>query len=120
MERFRQIYQKVEHLQNQTVRNPSAARLLAKKVKSLKSTEGRYQKEQENFVDIPEREEEILLFFDEDVTLPKNRIVLDYSLEELKVEDKVLSKDINLLLKGPGKTKTTKFYAYCELNYRLL
>jgi ATPase subunit of ABC transporter with duplicated ATPase domains len=103
MERYRQIYQKVEHLQNQTVRNPSAARLLAKKVKSLKSTEKRYQKEQENFMDIPEREEEILLFFDDEVALPNNRIVLDYHKEKLQIENTVLSENINLLIKGPMK-----------------
>merc|ERR1711879_941564 len=39
MERYQQVFQKVEHLQNQTVRDPSAARLLAKKIKSMKSTE---------------------------------------------------------------------------------
>ncbi len=103
MERYRQIYQKVEHLQNQTVRNPSAARLLAKKVKSLKSTESRYLQEQEEFIDIPEREEEIWLHFDHEVSIPKNRIVLDYHLDKLIVEDKVLSSNIELLVKGPEK-----------------
>lgn len=103
MERFRQIYQKVEHLQNQTVRDPSTARLLAKKVKSLKSTEGRYTRDQEDFLDIPEREEEINLFFEEDVSIPKNRVILDYHLDELKMEGNILSKNINLLLKGPEK-----------------
>ena len=103
MERYRQIYQKVEHLQNQTVRNPSAARLLAKKVKSLKSTEKRYQKEQEDFVAIPEREEEINLFFDQYQTIPSNKVVLDYKKDVLEVENNVLCRDIELLIKGPSK-----------------
>lgn len=103
MERYRQIYQKVEHLQNQTVRDPSTARLLAKKVKSLKSTESRYQKEKDEFIDIPEREEEIWLHFDDNVSIPKNRVVLDYHLDILEIDGKTLSKNINLLLKGPEK-----------------
>lgn len=103
MERYRQIYQKVEHLQNQTVRDPSAARLLAKKVKSLKSTEKRYQKEQDDFIDIPEREEEINIFFDEYKNIPSNKKVVDYHKDVLDVEGIVLSKNIDLLVKGPSK-----------------
>ncbi|XFA98705.1 ATP-binding cassette domain-containing protein [Candidatus Izemoplasma sp. B36] len=103
MEKYRQIYQKVEHLQNQTVRNPTMARLLAKKIKSLKSTEKRFNQEKENFTEIPEVEEEIWLFFDEDISIPNNRVLIDYHIESLEVEGKVLSRDINLLLKGPAK-----------------
>jgi ATPase subunit of ABC transporter with duplicated ATPase domains len=103
MERFRQIYQKVEHLQNQTVRDPSTARLLAKKVKSLKSTEKRYRKEQTEFHDIPQREEQIDLFFNNHISIPSNRLILNMKLDELRVKDKVLSKDISLLIKGQRK-----------------
>jgi len=103
MERYRQIFQKVEHLQNQKVRNPSAARLLAKKVKSLKSTEKRYQKEQENFTSIPEREEEINIFFSEKVKIPNNKTVIEYYKEALEVEGRVLSQGISLTVKGPEK-----------------
>lgn len=103
MEKYHQIYQKVEYLQNQTVRNPSAARLLAKKIKSLKSTEKRFLKEKENFTDIPEREEEIWLFFDENIYIPNNRVLIDYKLNNLEVNGKSLSKNIRLFLKGPSK-----------------
>lgn len=103
MERYQQVFQKVEHLQNQTVRDPSAARLLAKKIKSMKSTEKRYLKEQEDFTDIPEREEEIWLFFDDDVSIPKNRTVVDYHKDVLVIENKILSRNIDLLIKGPEK-----------------
>lgn len=103
MERFRQIYQKVEYLQNQTVRDPTTARLLAKKVKSLKSTEKRYQKEQEQFHEIPQREETIDLFFNNQNPIPNNRLILDMKINELKMKDHVLSKDISLLIKGQRK-----------------
>lgn len=103
MRRYRQIFQKVEHLQNETVRDPSAARLLAKKVKSMKSQEKRYQREQDEFLDIPEREEEINLFFDSYEKIPKSKRVIDFSLEELKIESNILARDINLLIRGPEK-----------------
>lgn len=103
MEKFMQVYQKVEHQQNQAVRNPALGRLLAKKMKSLKSTENRFQKEKEEFIDIPEYEESIDLFFDDSVSLPNNRVVIDYHKDTLKVEGRILSKDIRLLLKGPAK-----------------
>ena len=103
MERFRQIYQKVEHLQNQSVRNPTQGRLLKKKIHALKSTEARYQKEQENFKEIPEREEEINFFFDKIEPIHNNKIVLDYHADELRIGDKLLSKNIDLLVKGPVK-----------------
>ena len=103
MERFRQIYQKVEHLQNQSVRNPTQGRLLKKKMHSLKSTEARYLKEKEQFVDIPEREEEINFFFEDIEAIHNNKVILDYHNDELKIETKVLARNIDFLVKGPMK-----------------
>lgn len=100
IDRFRQIYQKVEHQQNQAVRNPSLARLLAKKMKSLKSMERRIDKE--DFIEIPEREEDINLFFLEQ-SIPAGRLVLDYKKDVLTIGDIKLSKNIHLLVKGPSK-----------------
>ncbi len=103
MARFRQIFQKVEHEQNQAVRNPATARLLAKKMKAIKSQEKRYEREKQDFQEIPEREEEINLFFDQDVKIPNNRIVLDMKKDKLMVANRVLSSNIELLIKGPEK-----------------
>ncbi len=103
LEKFRQVYQKVEHQQNQAVRNPTLGRLLAKKMKSLKSTEKRFKKEKENFLDIPEYEESIDLFFDDSIEMPNNRVVVDYHKDVLEIAEMVLSRNINLLLKGPVK-----------------
>jgi ATPase subunit of ABC transporter with duplicated ATPase domains len=102
VERFQQIYNRVEHEQNVISRgDPSGARLLAKKMKSLKSQEKRL--ENQEFTEIPVVEESIDLMF-EDTYLP-NIPVLNLSLDTLKISDKVLAKDINLVLKG--KTKVT-------------
>lgn len=103
MERFRQIYQKVEYKQAQSVKDPEAGRLLSKKVKSLKATENRFKKEKEDFLDIPEREEEINLFFDEYMNIPTNKIVLDYRKDQLEIGGKTLSENIHLYIKGPSK-----------------
>ncbi len=103
LEKFRRIYQSVEHLQNETVRNPSAARLLAKKMKSLKSQEHRYDKEASEFTPIPEREPNIDLYFEAASALPDGRTVLDFALPELTVDDRVLSRNIKLIVKGPQK-----------------
>ncbi len=103
MARFTQIYQKVEHLQNQAVRNPTQGRLLKKKMKSLKSTEARYEKEKQDFLDIPEREEEINLFFENDIRLPNNKTVLDYENIDLVTQSKTLVKSLTFTVKGPEK-----------------
>ncbi|MBN2541153.1 MAG: ABC-F family ATP-binding cassette domain-containing protein [Bacilli bacterium] len=103
MERFRQIYQRVEHLQNQAVRNPSQGRLLKKKMHSLKSTEARYNKEQERFLDIPEREEQIDLYFESMNPLPNNKTILEYHNEQVIIGGRVLARDINWILRGPKK-----------------
>lgn len=103
MERFRQIYQKVEHQQNQAVRDPSLARLLKKKIHSLKSQEVRYQKEKDKFLDIPEREDEINIFFSNTIPIHNSKVVLDYNKDKLMIGNNVLAKNVKLFVKGPKK-----------------
>ena len=52
---------------------------------------------------LPAFEESILVTFDENVTVPKGKVLLDFHLSELKAGDKLLSKDINLFVMGPQK-----------------
>jgi ATPase subunit of ABC transporter with duplicated ATPase domains len=103
MERFQQVYQKVEHQQNQAVRDPSKGRLLKKKILSLKSTEARYMKEKENFIDIPEREEEINITFNNSNPIHNSKVVLNYNKDTLYINDRVLARNIKLFIKGPKK-----------------
>ncbi len=103
MKRFRQIYQKVEHQQNQAVRNPSLARLLKKKMKHLKGQEKRYEKEKDQMTPMPESEIPIEIFFDKSIEVPSQKLILDLKDYRLKRNDTVLSQPINLLLKGPQK-----------------
>lgn len=97
-ERLREIMQSVEHDQNTISRaNPHGARLLKKKMKSLKSQEHRLDKTE--LTELPAVEESINFSF-EDVTIPKNKEIIKLNIPELKVGDKILSHNINLDIIG--------------------
>ena len=102
METFRQTFQKVEHQQNTITRSdPHGAALLKKKMKSLKSQEKRYEREKEEFLDIPDVEEAIGLKNSDIEAIPNGKTVLDYHLDELKIGDTNLSNNISLTIVGP-------------------
>jgi len=103
-EKFRQIQQKVEHAQNVISRqDPSGGRLLKKSMHRIKAYEARFEKEYENMTEIPETEDAIFVKFGEKAGMPAGKIVLEYELPELTVEERVLAKDIFLRIKGPEK-----------------
>ena len=102
MEKWRQIYNRVDHEQGAISRgNPSGGRLLKKKMHSVLSMGKRFEREKENFLDFPEEEEAILTRFSPDIALPAGKAVLDFYLDELKTGDKVLSRDVRLRVTGP-------------------
>ncbi|WOO35377.1 ATP-binding cassette domain-containing protein [Anaerocolumna sp. AGMB13020] len=106
MDRFRQIYDKVEHQQNAITRaNPAGGRLLKKKIKSLKSQEKRYEKEKDDFLEIPDTEDAILYDFPDTIKIPRGKRIIEFKLGELKVgegtEERILSQDIYLRVMGP-------------------
>lgn len=96
--KLNQIMNKVEHQQNTISRSdPHGARLLKKKMHSIKSQEKRLEeKELTKTVDV----EEGINFFFNDVYIPKNKIILKLNIPELKIKDKVLSKNIKLDIIG--------------------
>lgn len=103
LERWRQIYQKVEQAQGAISRqNPSGGRLLKKKMHSVLSMERRFTREKEAFLDFPEEEEAIVARFDPAVRLPAGKLTVDFSLPELRRGDRVLARDILLQVKGGG------------------
>lgn len=87
IEKFRQIFQKVEHRQNQAVRDPTQGRLLKKRMHVLKSQEKRYQKEKESFVDIPEKEEPMNVFFDQKGLSNKNKNLLNIEIDDFALKN---------------------------------
>ena len=94
LEKYRQIMQKVEHQQNSISRsNPHGAKMLKKKMHSLKSQEKRLDNKE--LTEVPDVEESINFFF-EKVEIPKNKEILKLDIPELKVGDRVLSRNIKL------------------------
>lgn len=125
-ERLREIMQSVAHDQSTISRSdPHGARLLKKKMKSLKSQEHRLDKTE--LTEIPAVEESIYFAF-EDVTIPKNKEIIKLNIPELKVGDKILSHNITLDIignthlciignNGVGKSTLIKLI-YEELKHR--
>lgn len=101
-ERFSQIYQKVEHQQDVITRQePATARLLKKKIHALKSQEQRMERQAENMTEIPETEESVFIRFGEKIEIPNGKVILDYNLDKLQIEDRVLAENIHLRVDGP-------------------
>ena len=101
MEKWRRIYNRVDHEQEVISRqNPGAGRLLKKKMHSVLSTGRRFEREKENFLDFPQEEEAILAKFDEFIHLPSGKTVLDFSSEKLCIGERVLSRNLRLSVFG--------------------
>lgn len=103
-EKFRQIQSRVEHEQASISRgDPHGGRLLKKKMKAVKSMGRRFEREHENAAQLPDTEDAILVRFGEDISIPNGKTVLDFRLDALTVEDRVLARDIRLHAAGPEK-----------------
>jgi len=97
-EKLKKIMQKVEHQQNTISRaDPHGAKALKKKMHALKSQEKKL--DDIELTEIPDVEESIHFFF-EDVEMPKVKNIIHLDIDELKVSDKVLSKNIKLDIFG--------------------
>lgn len=106
-ERCHRIEQSVQHAQNTVSRqDPATARLLKKKMHTVKSMERRFMREDEKMTDMPE--EESAIFFklgDEKSAVPAGKTVIEYTLEKLYTPDnsRVLAENIFLRLRGSEK-----------------
>lgn len=101
MEKWRQIYNRVDHELNTISRkDPHGARLLKKKMQSVKSQEKRFERERKEFTERPDAEEAIYLNFG-DGSIPNGKIVCDIHIPQLNVGDRILSQNINLRVIGP-------------------
>ena len=125
MQRWRQIHDRVEHeLRSVSRQDPSAGRLLKKKMHAVQSTGKRLERKQEDFLDFSEEEEAIITRFDPEIRLPAGKVVLDFALDRLCVGDRVLARDVRLRVIGPtvvgitgrnGAGKTTLLRLLWEL-----
>ncbi len=102
--RWQQIYERVNHEQKSISRNdPHGGRLLKKKMKSVISQKERFEKDKENFIEIPDRENAIITFFPYDITVPNGKIVLDFKEDKLNAGEKILAENIELKVVGNAK-----------------
>ena len=93
-EKLQRIMEKVEYQQNTISRaDAHGAKVLKKKMHSLKSQEKKL--DETELTEVPDVEESISFFF-EDVEIPKTKNIINLNIDELKVSDKVLSKNIKL------------------------
>ena len=89
----------VENDLDRAVRTPEWGRLLAKKMKNIKSLEKKL--EQMPIVDYAQPEEAINVFFSSSIYFPNGKTVIDITNLNLKTNEKILSKNINFKLHGP-------------------
>ena len=104
MDRWRQIYQRVEHEQNSLSRqDPHSGRLLKKKMRSVLSTGRRLEREAEDFTPFAHREDAILTAFDGDISLPSGKTVLAFGPESVRVGERILARGVSLTVTGPER-----------------
>lgn len=98
-------HEKVENALNNAVRDPTQGRLLAKKMRNIKSQEKKLNNS--NLVDYYVPEEEINIFFETEKRENPNRTILSFSDFCLKIDDQILSSSINLVIKGNSRIGIT-------------
>ena len=103
-ERFDRIEQAVAHAQASiSRRDPHGGRLLKKKMKAVKSLEHRYEREAESAAERPQVEYRMDAAFEGIAPIPAGRTVLDLTVPELRGGERVLAKDLRVLLRGSEK-----------------
>ena len=105
MEKFRRIREKVEHAQASVSRqDPSTGRLLAKKMKAVKSLERRYERGHEEMTARPEEESPITIRFERQRTMPAGKTVYEGAVPQLCAPDgRVLARNLTMRVRGPEK-----------------
>ena len=103
MRKYEQIRARVEHEQNAISRgNPAGGRLLKKKMHAVMATGRRFEREKENMTAMPEAEEAIFAKLS-CAPLPPTKTVLDLDLPELTIEDRILARNLRLIVRGREK-----------------
>ncbi|MDD3400808.1 MAG: ATP-binding cassette domain-containing protein [Eubacteriales bacterium] len=100
MERFRQLFERVQFEQRTISRgDPSGGRLLKKKMHTIKSMGARFEKEKEKLTKLPVMEQPIFLTLPE-VSIPRTKEIMRLDIDKLTVGERVLSKNIHLEVFG--------------------
>ena len=103
LEKWRQIYQKVDHRQKTASRqDPHAAAMLKKKMHSVIAQSRQLENKKENLTRKYEPEEAIDVFYS-DVRMDPHKVILDLHIDELKAEERILSRNVRLQVYGQDK-----------------
>ena len=109
-EKFRKVYQSVDHAQAVVSRqNPGAAKNLKDKMHTVKAMGRRFARQDEEMTELPEQEEAIFFKLGgQESHMPSGKTVLEYSLDELWTPGdaqsaKLLARNILLRIRGPEK-----------------
>ena len=98
---LRQIKQKVENSLNASKKDPSNGRIVAKKMANIKAQERKL--DEEEMTEIPDVEEAINMIIDPKLTIPSQKQVLNYHLDELRAGEKHLADNVDLKIYGPER-----------------
>ena len=104
-EKYMRVYQSVEHaLRNVSRQAPNVAKNLKDKMHTVKSMGKRFDKADEQMTHAVDVEESINFQFNIDFKgIKEGKRVLEYHLDELTIEDKLLATNIDLTIKGSSK-----------------
>ena len=102
MEKHRRVKQNVETALRAT-KDSTAGRLLAKKMKTVLSQEKRFEQTAQSMTQKPLEEEEIRLFFSDIQPLPSSKVLIQLEKENLSIDDRVLSQELQLTVRGQEK-----------------
>jgi len=106
--RHLEIQEKVHRAQeNISRKDPAGARLLKKKMHSVKSTGRRLEREHDEMTKKTDREDDIGFFLADMPGIPHNKQVLDIYMPHLSTGDRVLARNIILLVRGPERVAIT-------------
>ena len=106
-EKFRRIYEKVEHqLVSVSRQAPGVAKNLKDKMHTVKSMGKRFEREDENMTEIPEQEEAIFFRLGgKEAAIPAGKTVIEFELSKLLTPEgeRVLARNIMLRVRGAEK-----------------
>ena len=72
-------------------------------MKSVKALEHRLEREADEMTQLPDTEDAIFMKFDSGVVFPNGKTVIDFSVQELKIGERLLAKDVRLTVVGPER-----------------
>lgn len=111
VERWQQLYNKVNHQQNTISRaDPHGGRLLKKSMRHLLSQKKSLDRESDQYQEIPDTEDAVSFQFPE-ARLPAGKKILDFHLSSLQVGEgndaRILAENIDLVVRGGERVAIT-------------